>query len=487
MTTITQQLQKAQAARIDLTSVLSPGLHKVITANADAIGAPLEFIFYPLLTATASFMGTNAFVNINPEWQEPSILWFIIAARKGEKKTAALKRIRKPIEELETELRLEWQQNTDQSKPSVPPQLIVDYFSFEELHSILARNNGQVLGCFDEMSSFYGQLDLFKHMGSTIDRKTLLTLNGGGSWSRNFKNYSATVEKTAFNITGFIQPAFVHQMLHSSDHDGMNDRQLFDFPPERDVFLDQLKVPMPEDIPDLKAIFCELRDQHRQTKHYSLNHDAYKAFEQAHDNLVRQKMLAQDENVQGVLSKARGYTARLSMVLHCLEQATSRVINDTASQPAWDLEITTQAVNSAAAIIQHLNTQKLIMLSTGEVESFSGATALTNRMVRLLMMECKSADGIIYPSEVAQKHISEKVGQSYPISKAIDLMTEAAEMGFGTLETTQTTNNRTVRRFRKRRLSELSDDTTQLLKKSRVTDSGYNCAFGPFPQPSLDS
>ena len=124
--------------QLDLTSVLSPGLHKIITANADAIGAPLEFLFYPLLTATASFMGTNAFVNINPEWQEPSILWFIIAARKGEKKTAALKRIRKPIEQLETEPKVEWQQNTDQSKPSVPPQLIVDYFSFEELHSILA-------------------------------------------------------------------------------------------------------------------------------------------------------------------------------------------------------------------------------------------------------------------------------------------------------------------------------------------------------------
>ena len=75
-------------------------------------------------------------------------------------------------------------------------------------------------------------------------------------------------------------------------------------------------------------------------------------------------MLAQDENVQGVLSKARGYTARLSMVLHCLEQAVSRVISqtfdDTASQPLWDLEITAKAVNSAAAIIQHLNTLKLL-------------------------------------------------------------------------------------------------------------------------------
>ena len=147
---------------------------------------------------------------------------------------------------------------------------------------------------------------------------------------------------------------------------------------------------MPEDIPDLKAIFCELRDQHWQTKHYSLKDDAYKAFKQAHDNLARQKMSAQDKNVQGVLSKARGYTAHLSMVLHCLEQAMSRVISETASQPAWDLEITTQGVNSAAAIIQHLQI-------------------------------CR---WIIYSSEVAQKLISEKVGQSYPISKAIDLMTE---------------------------------------------------------------
>ena len=48
-------------------------------------------------------------------------------------------------------------------------------------------------------------------------------------------------------------------------------------------------------------------------------------------------------------------------------------------------------------------------------------------------------------------------------------MTEAAEMGFGTLETTQTTNNRTVKHFQKRCWSELSDDATQLLKKLRVT------------------
>ena len=39
-----------------------------------------EVNFYPLLTATASFVGTNTFVNINCEWQEPIILLFLIAA-----------------------------------------------------------------------------------------------------------------------------------------------------------------------------------------------------------------------------------------------------------------------------------------------------------------------------------------------------------------------------------------------------------------------
>ena len=38
--------------------------------------------------------------------------------------------------------------------------------------------------------------------GSDFDKKTLITLNGGGSWTRNFRSYTATIPQTAFNITG---------------------------------------------------------------------------------------------------------------------------------------------------------------------------------------------------------------------------------------------------------------------------------------------
>lgn len=138
---------------------------------------------------------------------------------------------------------------------SIPPQLIVDPFSLQQLHAILSRNNGQVLGAFNEITSFYGQLNLFKRTRSTIDRKTLLSLSSGSSWCRNSRNYTVAIEKTAFNLTSFIQIAFAFQMLNSPDHDSLNDHPLIAFPPEREVFLKDLKVPIPTHLPSLTTLF----------------------------------------------------------------------------------------------------------------------------------------------------------------------------------------------------------------------------------------
>ena len=45
--------------------------------------------------------------------------------------------------------------------------------------------------------------------------------------ARNFKSYSAHIDKAAFNVTGLIQLAFVYEMLNLvPDADGLNDRQL---------------------------------------------------------------------------------------------------------------------------------------------------------------------------------------------------------------------------------------------------------------------
>ena len=87
------RISSAQGLTFDWDKCCSPSLIRTIEGHADAVGAPKEYIFFPLLTVVASFMGVNARMCVNPEWSEPAILWTVVAARKEEKKTAALKRL----------------------------------------------------------------------------------------------------------------------------------------------------------------------------------------------------------------------------------------------------------------------------------------------------------------------------------------------------------------------------------------------------------
>ena len=92
------RISKAQAIKLNWNNSCSNELLRTVTAHAEAVGAPKEYIFFPLLTVCASFMGVNARMNINDEWSEPAIVWNVVAARKGEKKTAAMKRLLTAVE-----------------------------------------------------------------------------------------------------------------------------------------------------------------------------------------------------------------------------------------------------------------------------------------------------------------------------------------------------------------------------------------------------
>lgn len=103
-------------------------------------------------------VGTHGSIHVHDEWQEPMILWFIISARKGERKTPALRRVVDPILILQKELRDQFDQQqlnngVEQATPrrrsfsttKQPPQLLIDLFSMEELHRVMKVNDGQVI------------------------------------------------------------------------------------------------------------------------------------------------------------------------------------------------------------------------------------------------------------------------------------------------------------------------------------------------------
>lgn len=102
---IDRRVAKAQSNNLDIDAVVTEAMKKVIKANADAIGSPLEFIFFPLLSISAHFMGPNTRILVNEQWREPLILWTVVLADKDQKKSPALNRFLKPIQELEEEMK----------------------------------------------------------------------------------------------------------------------------------------------------------------------------------------------------------------------------------------------------------------------------------------------------------------------------------------------------------------------------------------------
>ena len=72
------KLVKAQSTCVEYGTFFSEPLVGMCVALSDAIGCPLEFIIFPLLTIVAGCMGINAHVAINQMWIEAAVVWFTV-------------------------------------------------------------------------------------------------------------------------------------------------------------------------------------------------------------------------------------------------------------------------------------------------------------------------------------------------------------------------------------------------------------------------
>lgn len=140
-----QRISAGQAITFAWEKTTTP-TRNLVHAYADSLGCPAEYILFPLLTVTASFIGTHGRIQINDSWEEPSIVWFNVCARKGQKKTAALNVLARPVREIEQDLQEDFKHDNPEAQDRALPCLLVDHFSFEKLHQVMSQNNNKVLG-----------------------------------------------------------------------------------------------------------------------------------------------------------------------------------------------------------------------------------------------------------------------------------------------------------------------------------------------------
>lgn len=379
-------------------------------------------------------------------------------------------RFLKPIQQIEESLQQpSEEEQEDNGNPA--QQVYIEHFSMEELHYTLKRNNGRVVGLYDEVSLLYEQLD--KYRNGSSDRKTLLSLINGSPWRRNFRNSNSVVPKTWFNLAGFVQPDVIVNLLHGNDYDGFLDRQFFVCPPEVDTDYDDMKD-MPQDATSFKEMFHIIDDNHTTDSLYTLDDNAKLEFVAFHDeiNERKRKEHRRDRDRKSVLSKAKGQVLRLAAVGFALHQAIC-----TAEDPSiqWQYTITKDHMLKAIYLVNFLIEQKFSLgkekHSVTESTAESDVPSDLHRMKRLLELSSP-----VTVAKISQNHIQRRVDKKYRKEEAIDLMEEAAKYDLATVVTEKYNagrNERLKKELRKRTADNLTDKSKDILKRMKVDMDKY--------------
>ena len=208
-------------------------------------------------------------------------------------------------------------------------------------------------------------------------------LYNGGEWFRNFRSIQGKMKNTSFNIAGFIEPYYVVELLHWDDHDGFNDRQLFDVPPEIEVNYRDLETELPHHIPLFKNVFLRVIELHESPKTYKFGEDAMKSFIEYHDAVNERKLSTAENDMRGVLSKAKGQSARLAKILHvadrCIKSASSQLDN-TDQLP---LEVGKESMDRSIIVMNHLiNVEYILRPQTTSEEATGNASNSTDDIIQ---------------------------------------------------------------------------------------------------------
>lgn len=119
-----ERFNKAQEIHFNVEKATDTPTYNFISTHASSIGCSELLMFSPLLAAVANCMGTKTTVEISSEWQEQIILWFIVAARSGEKKSLVFNRVKDAVRVAEEDLR-----SVVTSQPGGMETLLVDDYN----------------------------------------------------------------------------------------------------------------------------------------------------------------------------------------------------------------------------------------------------------------------------------------------------------------------------------------------------------------------
>jgi hypothetical protein len=238
-----------------------------IMEQAEAKGAPADYVAAGVLGACAALIGSSRRALVSEGWSEPSILWKALVGAPSTNKSPALDAVLEPLARIERDMmsgfasvlrdyegrrlaakarREKWEGDVrsaatagrpqppmpvDAEEPPKPtrPRVRVSDATVEALARELAQGH-RLLSCRDELAGWLGNLDRYGGKGG--DRAFFLEAYGGRSYvvDRVKNDEPLQIKFMNLPIVGGIQPDKLDSMLLNSEDDGLTARFLMYWP-----------------------------------------------------------------------------------------------------------------------------------------------------------------------------------------------------------------------------------------------------------------
>ncbi|MEM7227826.1 MAG: DUF3987 domain-containing protein [Planctomycetota bacterium] len=229
-----------------------------------ALGCDESFVALPLLSALSAAIGNGFCVEAKRSWRAPAVVWTIVIAESGTRKSPAMKKALRPVRERQRgfisehkdqqqtyELELEsfeiqhaeWKKQISKGEtsphPDKPQQPVcrrtwTDDVTTEGLVRLLQSNPRGILLARDELSGWFGSMDAYRG-GRGGDLSRWLEVFDAGALTVDRKTSEPLfVDRAAVSIAGGIQPGVLRRSVTASEREsGLLARFLLAMPPRR--------------------------------------------------------------------------------------------------------------------------------------------------------------------------------------------------------------------------------------------------------------
>ena len=358
---------RAEPFRPFPTDLLPYALAKFIKEAAAAIGCAESFIAVPLLVGLATAIGTTRRVRVKWDWGEYPILWAVLVASSGQRKTPAFYAALQPLHDIQRGLidrhrtgMEEYKRQLVEYKAALaahteggegdPPEepkkpvlkrLIVNDTTIEAL-AMLLEENPRGLGVHrDELSGWMASHNQYK-AGRGSDSSQWLELHRGGLLIVDRKTAERRmiyVPRAAASLCGTIQPGVIGRGYGRDQFEnGTVARTLFAMPPnrQREWTDHSIESHTQQRVADVYKALLELDfDAAGEPFDVPLSAAAQADFKRFVNEHGAEQARLGDERLEAAWSKLEGYAARIALIVHLVRRALN---DDTADPHAVDCE-----------------------------------------------------------------------------------------------------------------------------------------------------